>query len=103
MMQAFCLNPEQNELPESFTKAENCVTLTKIISMFRESADAYIAERIEKMTPGDKKQLLTFIEMQVAYKRAAKMNTTVKGKGMKMEDIVAIVRKVRKAGARAKN
>jgi hypothetical protein len=71
--------------------------------MFRESADSFIAESIGKMTASDKKQLLKFIEMQAAYKRAAKMSRTVKAKAIRMEEIVAIVRKGRKSGAKTKN
>jgi hypothetical protein len=71
--------------------------------MFKESADSYIFESIEKMTAADKKQLLQFIEMQAAYKRAAKMKSSVKRDSMKMDEIVSLVRKVRKTNARRKN
>ncbi len=72
---------------------------SKAKDMFKESPDSYISESLEKMTSTDKRQLLQFIEMQAAYKRAAKMKGSVKRNSMKMDEIVNIVRKVRKANA----
>ena len=71
--------------------------------MFKESSNSYISESIEKMTAADKKELLQFIEMQAAYKRAAKMKASVKRNSLKMTEIAAIVRKVRRTNARSKN
>jgi hypothetical protein len=71
--------------------------------MFKESVDSYISASVQKMTATDKKQLVQFIEMQEAYKRAAKMKTSVKRNSMKMSEIATIVRKVRRTNARSKN
>ena len=70
--------------------------------MFKETANTIIAERITQMDSTDKKQLIRFIEMQSAYKRARQMKGTVKKNSIKMNEIVAIVKNVRSSNAAKK-
>lgn len=70
--------------------------------MFKETADTFIAEQISQMDKADKKQLIRFIEMQAAYKRARRMRGSVKKNSLKASEIVAIVKKVRSNNAAKK-
>lgn len=70
--------------------------------MFKENANSYIAEQVTQMDETDKQQLIRFIEVQAAYKRARKMKGSVKSNDLRMNDIVAIVKKVRTENGRKK-
>jgi hypothetical protein len=70
--------------------------------MFKESANTIITERLTQMDVTDKKQLIKFMEVQAAYKRARKMKGSIKQNKMKMEDIVAIAKEVRSRNAAKK-
>lgn len=70
--------------------------------MFKESANNFISESLEKMNQTDKQQPVRFIEMQAAYKRARAMKASVKKNEIKMSEVADIVRKARHSNANRK-